>query len=120
MLTYSIIGGGHAGCGKDVPKPGQPVWITPGGITASQGAACMNSARIATVIRSLRRRPVSRRAAEMAIALIEELTRGRSASQVAIRRQVPREDSDSGDDQVAEDEDIVVNADRLADPSKQR
>lgn len=80
----------------------------------------MTSAQIGTVIRLLRRRPVSRRAAEMAIALIEELARGPSTPPEPLRRSVPREDDDSGDDQVAEDEDVIVNADRLADPSKPR
>jgi hypothetical protein len=78
----------------------------------------MNSARISMVIRLLRRKTVSRRAADMAIDLIEELLRERSASQESARRQVPPEASDSGDDQAAGEEDVIVNADRLADPSK--
>lgn len=80
----------------------------------------MNAARVATVIRLLKRRTVSRRAADMAIEVIEDLLRERSALHADPKRQVPREDSDSGDDQAAEEEDVIVNADRLADPSKRR
>lgn len=80
----------------------------------------MNSARVSTIVRLLRRRPVSRRAAEMAITLLEELDRELSAMKASSRQRVATEESDSGDDQVSEDDDVIVNADRLADPSTRR
>jgi hypothetical protein len=80
----------------------------------------MDPERLETVIRLLKRRPVSHRTATMAIELIEQLAHALSMPKGAPTRSIPREDTDSGGNEAVEEDDIIVNADRLADPSKRR